>query len=103
MRFFISAPTASPLNISAVVLGSKTLSINWSPPPFEHQNGIIRSYIISIIGEDGIEHIETVQNTSLTITYLHPNYVYNLTIRAVTISKGIKSSAIYFMTEEDGK
>ncbi len=97
----ISAPTSPPLNISTVVLSSKTVYIYWQPPPFEHQNGIIRKYEIFLIGEDNITHIDATQNTSLTIKYLHPNYMYNITIRAVTILEGVQSSAIYFVTLED--
>lgn len=91
------------MNISAVVDNSKTVTLNWLPPLFEHRNGIIRKYEISVIGNDNIEYIETVQNTSITINYLHPNYMYKVTIRAITIAKGVKSQEISFITPEDGE
>ena len=86
-----------------MVLDSTSVTLSWLPPPSEYQNGIIRKYEILIIGEDEIEYIEETQNTSITITYLHPDYQYNVTISAITILKGVSSEIIDFITPEDGK
>ncbi len=99
----ILAPSSSPIGYASVVLSSTSVTLFWSPPPLEHHNGIIRKYEISIIGEDGVEFIEATQNTSITITYLHPNYQYNATVSAVTILKGVASLIIHFTTFQDGK
>ena len=99
----VSAPTAAPINISSTVLSSQSVQLVWSPPPFEHWNGIIRTYEVSLIDEDGIKHIETTHHTSVTVTYLHPNYKYNVTVAATTILKGVDSEVTYFTTLEDGK
>ena len=91
------------MSVSSVVLSSKTVTIYWLPPLFEHRNGIIRKYEISFIGDDNIEYIEKTQNTSITISYLHPDYEYNVTVRAVTILQGVWSEIITFVTFEDGE
>ena len=97
-----AAPSAPPSNISVVVIDSKSIDISWLPPPFESQNGLIRKYEISIDSEDGIQYTDETQNISITITYLHPNYQYNITVSALTILKGVSSQIIYIVTLEDG-
>ena len=91
------------MNTTSTVLSSQSVQLAWSPPPYEHRNGIIRMYEASLIGEDDIKHVETTQHTSITVTYLHPNYKYNVTVAAITILKGVDSEVTYFTTLEDGK
>ena len=103
--FFIHiAPSSPPLNLSIIIEGPSSITLDWLPPPFDGQNGIIRSYDI-LIREvvTGNEYNETTQNTTISIKYLHPNYEYNIKVRAVTILSGKTSDAITILTPEDGK
>ena len=43
-----------------------------------------------------------VTNTSLTLTSLHPYYVYSFSVAAVTVGIGPYSTAINTTTDEDG-
>ena len=99
----VSAPTAPPMNVIITALGPRSVQLVWSPPPLEHRNGIIRMYEVLLIGEDDIKHIDTTHHTSITVTYLHPNYKYNVTVVAITILKGERTIVIHFKTHEDGK
>ena len=88
--FFHTVPVGSPQNLSAIPMDSSTLHISWEPPLAALQNGLIRSYKLSIV------ETETVTATLLTLDDilshtlhdLHPFYNYEVEIAAVTIGDG---------------
>lgn len=69
IKTFSDVSSAPPQNIIAESTQSKTIKIQWSPPPLEHRNGIITGYKIRyktkrkgskgniVIVEDGLSHI----------------------------------------------
>ena len=70
-----------------------TLTLTWDPPHIEEQNGIIREYLVNITEiETGETFLHSTQMTCITVTGLHPFYVYESIVTAVTIGPGPYSS-----------
>ena len=84
-------------------INSTTLLVSWMPPPFEHQNGIIREYRVNITEmETGMVYRLVTTARSLTVPSLHPFYTYNCTVAAVTIAEGPYSVEVNITMPEDG-
>lgn len=92
-----TAPSAAPTEVSTVPLQPHILRISWQPPPEEFQNGVIRSYAISILSQTSIDRNITVVNSSQlynSIDSLHPFYVYRVSVAATTVEMGPYSSEV---------
>lgn len=77
--------------------------MSWQPPPNEQHNGIIREYVINITEiYSGNTFILVSVSLYANITSLHPNYYYQISVSAVTISAGPPSVFILLKTLEDG-
>lgn len=101
----LTAPTHAPRNISYEVIGATSFYLRWLPPPDEHHNGVIQEYrAICIELATGREIIlRTAGNeTEVLFEGLHPAYLYNCTVAAVTVDEGPFSAHIGVMTEEAG-
>ena len=84
-------------------INSTTLLIFWMPPPFEHQNGVIREYRVNITErESGIAYRLATAATTLTASSLHPFYTYECIIAAFTIAEGPYSAEVNITMLEDG-
>ena len=100
---FVAAPTLAPEGVVMTAIDSRTLLISWLPPPFEHQNGIIREYWVNISErETGMAYRLTTAATSLTVPSLHPFYTYYCTVAAFTIAEGPYSLEVNITLPEDG-
>ena len=98
------APASAPTNITGHATDSTTIVLSWSPPPPGDQNGIIRSYNISVIEQDtGREFSRDSVNTEESFHSLHPFYIYSVTVTATTVAPGPPSLPIIVQTEEDSK
>ena len=82
----------------------RVITLSWDPPSPDQQNGILRSYLISLESEEDT-HTQNVSafHRSVRINGLRPYTVYNCTVRAVTIETGPSSGPILRTTFEDGK
>lgn len=82
----------------------RAITLSWDPPSPNQQNGILRSYLISLESEMDT-HTQSVAafHRSVRVNGLRPYMEYNCTIRAVTIGVGPSSSPILRTTFEDGK
>ena len=99
-----TAPSASAQSASGYALDSESIFLQWNPPPFEHQNGLIRMYIINVTEVDtGAQFQYTSVNTQYTLRSLHPNYTYEFVIEAVTVAPGPPTSEFSIQTSQDGK
>ena len=82
---------------------STTVLISWMPPPFQHQNGVIREYQVNVTEtETGIAYRLVTAATTLTVPSLHPFYTYDCIIAAVTIAEGPYSVEVNITMPEDG-
>ena len=98
------APSGPPQNVSSVVISSTKIYLSWSPPLIHQQNGLIQSYTITIYEIDTNTTIQQHQNViynTITLTNLHPNYQYVLSVAAYTVGLG-PSSSVATQTLEDG-
>ena len=97
-------PNASPQNLSHTAVNSTSVDLSWSPPPTEDHNGIIRHYIVRVVVEN-TEEMFTLSTThqQITIESLHPYYIYNFSVSAVTVAPGPYSEPHTVQTLPDGK
>ena len=101
---YLTVPSSPPTNASISIINSRSIFITWFPPPFDHQNGLIREYEIMIEEiETGIIYNDTSLNLYIQIDYIHPHYTYNISISAVTIASGPYSTAVTIQTPQDCK
>ena len=85
---FPAAPTAPPLSVSRTGVTSTHVSLFWAPPPTDQQNGIIRQYIVAVVGQGGRNFTVETTQPEVTVGGLHPFYTYSFSIAAVTIAPG---------------
>ncbi len=84
-------------------VSSTEIFIIWNEPLDEYTNGIIRSYDIKLIELDtGTIIMENVVNTEITLTSLHPYYVYEVSIAAITTERGPFSAPLTVTTDPAG-
>lgn len=101
--FSIIAPTSPPVSVQGSSTDSTTITLTWMPPPAEFHNGIVREYLINITElETGRKFQQMSSTTSASLVMLHPYYVYQIAIAAVTVSAGPYSEALDLRTLEDG-
>ena len=102
--FTTVAPSASVVDLSAEAVDSTTIFISWLPPPFNHQNGLIRSYTVHVNETNtGLVYNHSSTTTNVTVSHLHPYSTYSCTVSPVTVKPGPPSSPVYVNTHEDGK
>lgn len=86
VHHFYVAPSGVPVGIQATPEDSRTLTLDWNPPPEEFHNGIITQYTVNVsVTETGQRfHLIVDGETSVVLNGLHPYYVYNYIIAAAT-------------------
>ena len=98
-----AVPTMAPQNPTAVTRDSRTIFCTWNSPPLEHQNGVITEYriiVTEVITGQVFMRVSTVN--SLEVASLHPDYVYQWVVTAVTIGAGPYTGTSTIRTPEDG-
>ena len=94
----------SPQSPSATIRDSRAVVCSWNPPPLEHQNGLIIEYRINVTEViTGRVFVQMSTSTSLTIGSLHPDYVYQWAVTAVTIGVGPYTTIMSIRLPENGK
>ena len=98
------APSAPPTNISATAVSARALNITWQPPELAEQNGIIRSYILTLsVTETGSSELLMSDQPQLMLEDLHPFYLYSFLIAAITISPGPYSEIVSIQMPQAGQ
>ena len=83
--FYISsAPSGPPQNFTTSI-GSRYLTLSWSPPLPSQQNGVIINYVLNCSSGGSIINSTRTSSTSLTITGLEPFTNYTCSVSASTI------------------
>lgn len=86
------------------MIDSTTVKLNWAPPPYTNQNGIIRKYIIKATEmETGNMFSWESFTTSIEVLTLHPYYTYQFSVAAYTVAVGPYTSPVNFRTHPDSK
>ena len=100
--FLPLAPSGLPSNSSGEALNSTHILLTWDPPPPNQTHGDIQEYIITVIEQETGDTSQYSSNTTeLIVGPLHPYYVYNCSIQAVTVEPGPPINIIV-RTEEGG-
>ena len=86
-------------------LTSDSVSLSWSPPPFEDQNGIIQQYILVFThNQTGYIFEVSSDDTSINVSGLTPFTTYICAVAAQTIpGTGPYTAEITFDLPEGGK
>ena len=87
--------------MSVYFISSSSIIVQWSPPPKDKQNGVIKCYTVLI--EELFSNTTFNYNTTglyITIEDLHPFYVYEFNVVAVTIGDGPIAADIFQMPED---
>jgi len=96
------APSAPPQGFSGSNQSSTAIFLSWSPPPAIDINGVINYYTVELdevwTGRS-LEFHPTSMNIS--ITALHPYYVYQCRVAAFTVALGPFTSNLQIVTGED--
>jgi len=101
---FATAPSGPPVDITHLAVTSTFVTLSWNPPEASLQNGVIRSYIVTIREEaTGRNFTRDSASTELNIGNLHPFYFYHFAVAAVTTSQGPFANEYVLQTHEDGK
>jgi len=91
--------SAPPINVTAKDVTAFSLTLRWNPPPSEHQNGIIREYLINVTEEDTGRELQIRSlTTELRVQFLHPHYSYKFTVATWTIAVGPFSGPLQVVT-----
>ena len=96
------APSGPPVNLSFTATNSTSVTLQWSPPLPEQQNGIVQQYTLQLSGHetgDTIQH--TTSDMEYTFSGLHPHYTYTCSIAAITVGLG-PAQPIVFQMPQDG-
>ena len=101
---FTAAPSGPPKNVSGYTVSSTSIKFMWSPPEFVDQNGVIRSYSLTVTqGETSNVTTYATINTEYILSGLHPAYKYQFQAAALTVAKGPLSQPMYVYTLEEGE
>lgn len=93
--------------MKASTTSSRSILVQWLPPPQEHIHGVIKHYIVEYFkatDRNNIKNITTAGNsTSLNLTSLLPYTNYSVRVRAVNnVGPGPVSKEVANTTWEDG-
>lgn len=98
-----AVPSASPQSLTVMAVDSRTIELNWLPPPEEHRNGLIVRYVVNVSSESG----ESFQLHSMLPRFsaqmLRPFTTYSCAVAAETIAVGPFTSIMQIKTPEDGE
>ena len=80
------------------------MAIQWTAPPSEDQNGVIRKYLINVTAIDtGKKDTYIFTGTTAIIASLIPSFTYEFTLSAYTVASGPYSNVTTITLPEDGK
>ena len=85
----ITAPSAAPTSIRGFAIDHSSISLEWDVPPTLQLHGILAAYVVNVTErETGITFEVNTTTTSIVLDSLHPDYVYECRVAAVTIAPG---------------
>ena len=100
-----TVPSSSPQALNSTSIDSSTLLLMWAPPIADDINGIIQHYNVTVTDTetDTIASTIITTSTSISISGLHPFYVYEWSVFAVTIGPGPSATMTVQMPEDGNK
>ncbi len=99
-----TGPTSGPTNVTIVLVTATSIHLSWEPPPENTHQGIIRGYRLNVTELATDTKIsEFTQVTEIVLASLHPSYIYEILIIAVTVEEGSNYTTVLVATDEAGK
>lgn len=99
-----AAPASHPGGLAGYAVDSSTIALSWMVIPPTDKNGIIQYYSIELTENNtGLVYVYNSSLEDRVITGLHPYYIYECTVAAVTILTGPFSPPVTIQTKEDGQ
>lgn len=86
------------------VVDSRSVALQWTPPPGEYHNGVIRRYVVKIqvVGSNNsLIYFNTTRTTAI-IGSLIPSYTYQFSVAAYTVALGPFTTLTTLTLPEDG-
>jgi len=80
--FFHPAPSGAPGNVTVVEIASHSISLTWTPPTAENQNGIIIGYLMNFTVTETGEAFQLFSNLSDIRVVLTPYTQYTVILAA---------------------
>ncbi|XP_021709627.1 protein sax-3 isoform X2 [Aedes aegypti] len=80
------APTAAPVNIQTGMLNLTAGWVKWSPPPAEHQNGVLLGYKIQVKAGNSSKTLASMTLNSTTTSVMLNNLTTGATYRAQIVA-----------------
>jgi len=80
--FFHPAPSGAPGNVTVVEIASHSISLTWTPPTAENQNGIIIGYLMNFTVTETGEAFQLFSNSSDIRVVLTPYTQYTFILAA---------------------
>ena len=102
---FITAPSGPPTNFQVTADTTRSLVLTWEPPFPQHQNGILRHYIVTIAlnNTTQVNNFSTTANTLRVTALIKPFRTYLCSVVAVTIALGPATEDVAVRTSEDSE
>ena len=89
LLIFYLAPSAPPTNLNGYAIDHASLYFEWEPPPLHQQNGVVVQYLVNVTEhETGLMFQQITTQLNITLMSLHPDYVYECSVSAVTVAEG---------------
>ncbi len=83
------APSAPPVNLNGFAIDHTSVYFEWESPPLNQQNGFIVRYVLNVTErETGLKFQRFTNQSSITLLLLHPDYIYECRVSAVTVAEG---------------
>ena len=102
--FFPAVPSSSPRNVTVVEISPYSISLTWTPPASEHQNGIITRYIINVTVVETGGMFQLFSNATTVTAVLLPFTVYTFVLTAEnSIGTGPFSELLSIQSDEAGR
>ena len=98
-----AAPSSSPMVTVTSVINSRTVLMQWTPPPAEDHNGVIIKYIVNVTSKNtGAYRQLNITGTSAVIVDLVASFTYYLSVSAYTVDTGPYSQYATITLPQDG-
>lgn len=86
------------------VINSRTVLMQWTPPPAEDHNGVIIKYIVNVTSKNtGAYRQLNITGTSAVIVDLVASFTYYLSVSAYTVDTGPYSQYATITLPQDGE
>lgn len=96
-----AAPTEVPSDVSVSAVNATTIYLSWND--VISIRGVVREYVVRVVETDTELIFEGHTNSTFIEIHVHPAYLYNCSVSAVTVARGPFSEVVSILTPMDSK